>query len=66
MPWAALEPLEPADRERLITEWLERWEQNEDLNFGAFENGALVGGCGLHRRVGPAGLRRSGSSACGG
>jgi ribosomal-protein-serine acetyltransferase len=53
MPWAAFEPLELSDRERLITGWLERWEQGEDFNFGVFEEGLLVGGCGLHRRIGP-------------
>ncbi len=53
MPWAGLEPLGLCNRERLIADGLERWEQGEDFNFGVFENGTLVGGCGLHRRVGP-------------
>lgn len=56
MPWASLEPLGLSDRERLITDGLERWERGEDFNFGVFEDGTFVGGCGLHRRVGPGGL----------
>ena len=56
MPWAALEPLDLADREKLIADWKERWQTGEDFNFGVFENGRLVGGCGLHRRIGPGGL----------
>jgi ribosomal-protein-serine acetyltransferase len=56
MPWAALEPLELADREQLIADWSDCWEEGDDFNFGVFEDGTLVGGCGLHRRVGPRGL----------
>ena len=56
IPWAALEPLDLADREKLIADWQERWQTGEDFKFGVFENGRLVGGCGLHRRIGPGGL----------
>jgi RimJ/RimL family protein N-acetyltransferase len=56
MPWAGHEPLALSDRERLIAEWLERWEKGEDFNFGVFEEGLLVGACGLHRRIGPTAL----------
>jgi len=56
MPWVALEPLELTDREALIGGWITRWEEGEGFNFGVFERGTLVGGCGLNRRVGPAGL----------
>ena len=56
MPWAALEPRALPDREQLIGGWIERWDAAEDFNFGVFEGAALVGGCGLHRRVGPNGL----------
>ena len=56
MPWAAFEPLELADRERLIAAWLESWADADDFNFGVFEGSGLVGGCGLHRRAGPTGF----------
>jgi ribosomal-protein-serine acetyltransferase len=56
MPWAALEPLELSDRERLIADWLEQWISGEDFNFGVFRDERLVGGCGLHKRVGDRGL----------
>jgi ribosomal-protein-serine acetyltransferase len=56
MPWVSPEPLELADREHLITDWLDRWDAGEEFHFGVFESNALVGGSGLHRRVGPAGL----------
>lgn len=56
MPWASFEPLALADREELIADWLERWDAAEDFNFGVFEGPTVVGGCGLHRRVGPKGF----------
>jgi ribosomal-protein-serine acetyltransferase len=56
MPWVSPEPLELADREHLIADWLDRWDAGAEFQFGVFEGNALVGGCGLHRRVGPAGL----------
>ncbi|MCU0310678.1 MAG: GNAT family N-acetyltransferase [Acidimicrobiales bacterium] len=56
MPWVAPEPLELADREHLIADWLDRWDAGEEFHFGVFEANALIGGCGLHRRVGPDGL----------
>ncbi|WP_175543744.1 GNAT family N-acetyltransferase [Micromonospora pattaloongensis] len=56
MPWAGLEPVDLADREKLVADWCELWQAGKDFNFGVFENGRLVGGCGLHRRIGPGGL----------
>lgn len=56
MPWAAFEPLGLAEREKLIADWLERWDDADDFNFGVFEGSTVVGGCGLHRRVGPMGF----------
>jgi RimJ/RimL family protein N-acetyltransferase len=53
MPWAALEPMAVADRHQLIAGWLEGWATGVDFNFGVFERERLVGGCGLHRRIGP-------------
>jgi ribosomal-protein-serine acetyltransferase len=56
MPWASFEPLTLSDRQQLIAQWLDRWEHAADFNFGVFEEETLVGGCGLHSRVGPGGL----------
>ena len=50
------EPLELADRRTLIAEWIESWDAGDDFNYAIVEAGALVGGCGLHRRVGPLGF----------
>ena len=46
MPWAALEPLELADREKLIADWLGRWDNADDFNFGIFEGSTVVGDAG--------------------
>ena len=56
MPWAKLEPLQLSARQTLIAEWIERWDAGDDFNYAIVEAGTLVGGCGLHRRVGPLGL----------
>jgi RimJ/RimL family protein N-acetyltransferase len=44
------------DRRQLITGWEEAWQRGGDAVYGMFEAGAVVGGCGLHRRRGPHGL----------
>lgn len=55
-PWVPFADREPVDTEERIR-WIRRtrWERatGGDLNFGIFEDGVLVGGCGLHDRVGP-------------
>jgi ribosomal-protein-serine acetyltransferase len=56
MPWAAGEPVPIEDRRRLIQEWARAWEAGEDVVYGAFLDGAVIGGCGLHSRIGPKGL----------
>jgi RimJ/RimL family protein N-acetyltransferase len=56
MPWAALEPLSVPDRRELIVTWREQWDAGEEFNFATFASGELVGGCGMHRRIGPGGL----------
>lgn len=57
MPWAADEPLAVSDREALICGVFERgWKEETDFNYGMFSGGRIVGGCGLHRRIGPDGL----------
>jgi RimJ/RimL family protein N-acetyltransferase len=56
MPWVALEPLAIEDRRKLIAEWDTKWQAGEDAVYGVFRDGAVVGGTGLHRRIGPHGL----------
>ncbi len=56
MPWAAFEPLTIEDRRRLIAEWYRDWRAGGDVVLGVFLDGRPIGGCGLHRRIGPAGL----------
>lgn len=65
MPWIADEPLGRAERLDLIDEWDEAWESGGDVVYGAFLRPELsrpglgsvvVGGTGMHRRLGPGGL----------
>ena len=57
MPWIAGEPLTLHERERLITDVFEAgWNDGSDYVYGIFNAGTLVGGCGLHRRIGGRGL----------
>jgi ribosomal-protein-serine acetyltransferase len=52
MPWIAAEPLDLGSRVDLIDRWRLDWEAGGDAVYGAFLDGAIVGGCGLHRRSG--------------
>jgi RimJ/RimL family protein N-acetyltransferase len=56
MPWVAHEPLSLTDRQALIDSWEQEWLAGGDLLMGVFVDGAVSGGCGLHRRIGPGGL----------
>lgn len=56
MPWAGLEPLAIEDRRRLITDWDTGWREGKDVVLGVFFDDTVVGGSGLHRRIGPDGL----------
>lgn len=56
MPWVADEPLSPSARRALVLQWRLDWRRGSDRNFGMWVAGAVVGACGLHRRVGPGGL----------
>lgn len=67
MPWVADEPLSRTARLALIAEWEAAWASGGDTVYGAFlrpgEPGSgptaepvVVGGTGLHRRLGPGGL----------
>lgn len=53
MPWIASEPMTVEARQAMISEWN---EGDDGLFCGLFANGRVVGGAGLHRRVGPNGL----------
>lgn len=56
MPWIAHERLTPAARLELIAGWSRERDAGGDVVFGAFQDGQVVGGTGLHRRRGPSGL----------
>jgi ribosomal-protein-serine acetyltransferase len=56
MPWIAHEPQSVDDRRAFIAESNANWAGGGDMGFGIFIGEKVVGGCGLHRRVGPTGL----------
>jgi ribosomal-protein-serine acetyltransferase len=56
MPWAGNEPLSRSERLDLIERWAREAAAGGDSYFGAFVGDAVVGGCGWHHRIGPAGL----------
>jgi ribosomal-protein-serine acetyltransferase len=56
MPWAGAEPLPLAERVALIEQWQAEWESGGAGALGMWVGDAVVGACGLHRRVGPGGL----------
>lgn len=56
MPWAGLEPVAMEDRRKLIGEWDTKWRAGEEVVYGVFLNDQVIGGTGLHRRIGPTGL----------
>lgn len=67
MPWVADEPLTRTARLALIAEWEAAWASGGDTVYGAFlrtdgsrsapaTGPVVVGGTGLHRRLGPGGL----------
>lgn len=50
MPWAADEPLPPERRLELFAAWDAEHAAGRSAIFGMFADGAVLGGCGLHRR----------------
>jgi len=57
MPWAALEPVSAADRRALVERWHDEWVADGDVVLGIFApDGTVLGGTGLHRRLGDDGL----------
>jgi len=55
MPWARDDPQTVAEKAQLLRGFRARFDRDEDYIFGAFgrESGRLLGGTGLHPRVGP-------------
>jgi RimJ/RimL family protein N-acetyltransferase len=45
-----------ADRTATIERWEADWRAGGDLMAGVFIGAEIVGGCGLHRRIGPGGV----------
>jgi RimJ/RimL family protein N-acetyltransferase len=56
MEWVSQEPLSLKRRREMLTEWEQQWRRGGDVTLGVFLDGEVAGGCGLHRRLGPAGL----------
>lgn len=56
MPWAAAEPVPIEDRRALIATWDKEWRAGGDVVLGILLDGTIIGGCGLHQRIGAAGL----------
>jgi ribosomal-protein-serine acetyltransferase len=54
MPWAAEEPRLLAERIRLVEGWEPLWDAGDRM-CGMFAGDRVVGGCGLHQRIGPGG-----------
>jgi len=53
MPWAVEEPRTTESRRKLVADFERAWDAGGDAVYGAFHDGVVVGGCGLHRRGGP-------------
>jgi len=56
MPWVAQEPLSADDRRARIAQWTTDAASGGDEVCGVFLDGVIVGGSGLHHRIGPGGL----------
>jgi GrpB-like predicted nucleotidyltransferase (UPF0157 family)/RimJ/RimL family protein N-acetyltransferase len=53
MRWMAQEPVSIAERRAMLAEREREWSEGGDVMLGVFLDGGVVGGCGLHRRLGP-------------
>jgi ribosomal-protein-serine acetyltransferase len=56
MPWIANEPLSADGRLGLIAQWARDSAGGGDEVYGVFIDRVIVGGAGLHHRLGPGGL----------
>ncbi|MBN2624363.1 MAG: GNAT family N-acetyltransferase [Acidimicrobiales bacterium] len=54
MPWVANEPLALAARVEMVGGWARLWDAGDRM-CGMFVDERVVGGCGLHQRIGPGG-----------
>lgn len=54
MPWVAKEPLSLDERRQLVAGWQPLWDAGDRM-CGIFVDDQVVGGCGLHERIGPGG-----------
>ena len=54
MPWVAKEPLSLVERTSLVEGWWRLWDAGDRM-CGMFVGDLVVGGCGLHQRIGPGG-----------
>ena len=56
MSWIATEPCSLTERQAMIARWEKERRKGGDMVFGMFIGDVVVGGCGLHRRLGADGL----------
>ncbi len=56
MPWIRFEPMRVSDRRLLLERWDREWEEGGDSVFAVWQDGVVVGGAGLKRRLGPGAL----------
>jgi ribosomal-protein-serine acetyltransferase len=56
MPWARDEPIGLRARQAFIERCQDEWESGDAYVYGLFCGDSVVGGVGLHRRIGPGGL----------
>lgn len=58
MPWIAFEPKTVDERRDLIADWSVQWDAGEEFPYALFDRDErlVLGGSGLHRRVGDDGL----------
>ena len=56
MPWIAQEPSTVEDRLALFAAWEKARRAGTDVTYGVFLDGRVVGGTGLHGRIGRGGL----------
>ena len=56
MAWAQHEPLSDDRRRELFDRWDRYWASGSGAVYAVYHQEELIGGCALHRRVGPGGL----------
>ena len=52
MEWMSFPPHSVEERRMQLREWEQRWRAGGGCNYAVYEAGPIVGGCGLHRRIG--------------